>query len=149
MGKFLKPGRVVIVLGGRYAGKKAVCVKTFDEGSKARAFGHCLVAGGQKAPLKVTKGMSKKKVEKRFRVKPFVKYVNYTHVMPTRYSIPADMEPKALVSDAQMDTADGRVEAKKALAALLKEKFQNPTSQVDKSGSGKSALMFLKKKLRF
>ena len=32
MGKFIKAGRVVILLNGRYAGKKAVCVKTFDEG---------------------------------------------------------------------------------------------------------------------
>ncbi len=66
MGKFLKPGRVVILLNGRFAGKKAVCVKTFDDGSKARTFGHCLVAGVQKAPLKVTKAMSKKKLEKRY-----------------------------------------------------------------------------------
>merc|ERR1711920_1164220 len=102
-----------------------------------------------KAPLKVTKDMSKKKRQKRLRVKPFVKYVNYTHVMPTRYSIPTDMEPKSLVSDAQMDTPDGRTEAKKALSGLFKEKFINPVSGVDKSGSGKSALMFLKKQLRF
>lgn len=39
MGKFIKAGRVVICLQGRYAGKKAVVVKTFDEGSKTRAFG--------------------------------------------------------------------------------------------------------------
>merc|ERR1711879_755494 len=151
-GKFLKPGRVVILTSGRFAGKKAVCVKTFDEGSKSRAFGHCLVAGVQKPPLRVTKAMSKKKVDKRLRVKPFVKYVNYTHVMPTRYSIPTDMEPKTLVSDAQMETPDGRVEAKKALAGLFKEKFINPTNSAaekDKTGSGKSALLFLKKKLRF
>jgi large subunit ribosomal protein L27e len=62
MGKFIKSGRVVILLNGRMAGKKAVVVKTFDEGSKNRAFGHALVAGVQKSPLKVTKAMSKKKV---------------------------------------------------------------------------------------
>ena len=48
-------------------------------------------------------------------MKPFVKYVNYTHIMPTRYSIPSDMEAKTLVTDSQMDTPDGRVDAKKAL----------------------------------
>ncbi len=82
-------------------------------------------------------------------MKPFVKYVNYTHLMPTRYTIPSDMEPKALVSDVQMDGRDGRIEAKKALSALFKEKFQNPAGGADKSGGGKSALNFLKKKLRF
>merc|ERR1712232_801183 len=108
-------------------------------------FGHCLIAGVQKAPLKCTRKMSKKKVQKRFRVKPFVKFVNYTHIIPTRYTIPADMEPKTLVTEGQMASADGRVEAKKALAGLLKEKFLNPVSNVDKGGSGKSALLFLKK----
>ncbi|CAD7931669.1 unnamed protein product [Amoebophrya sp. A120] len=151
MGKFLKAGRIVIITSGRMAGKKAVCVKTFDEGSKSRAFGHCLVAGIEKAPLKITTSMSKKKQMKRLRVKPFVKYVNYTHLMPTRYSIPGDMDAKGLVTDAQMENADGRTEAKKTLSGMFKEKFQNPTSSiaVDKSGSGKSAVLFLKKKLRF
>lgn len=151
MGKFLKPGRIVIVTNGRFAGRKAVCVKCFDDGSKARAFGHCLVAGVARPPLKVTRAMSKKKQAKRLRVKPFVKYVNYTHVMPTRYSIPSDMEPKSLINDAQMDTPDARCEAKRALAATFKERFITPvqTSQTDKSGSGKSAVNFLKTKLRF
>eukprot|EP00434_Breviolum_minutum_P046157 symbB.v1.2.041588.t1/scaffold8380.1/size6587/1 len=52
MGKFLKAGRIVVMLQGRYAGKKAVVVKAFDDGSKARSFGHCLVAGVDRAPLK-------------------------------------------------------------------------------------------------
>lgn len=77
MGKFLKQGRIVIVCNGRFAGKKAVCVKTFDEGSRTRAFGHCLLAGLEKCPQKVTKAMSKKKREKRLRVKPFIRYSNY------------------------------------------------------------------------
>merc|ERR1711879_20589 len=137
-GKFLKPGRVVILTSGRFAGKKAVCVKTFDEGSKSRAFGHCLVAGVQKPPLRVTKAMSKKKVDKRLRVKPFVKYVNYTHLMPTRYSIPTDMEPKTMITDGQMDSPESRLEARKALAGTFKERFVNPVnSQTDKAGSGK------------
>ena len=34
---------------------KAIVVKTFDDGSKARPFGHCMVAGIDRAPLKVTR----------------------------------------------------------------------------------------------
>ena len=152
MGKFIKSGRVVIMLNGRMAGKKAVVVKTFDEGSKNRAFGHALVAGVQKAPLKVTKAMSKKKQQKRLRVKPFVKYVNYTHMMPTRYSISStdtSFEAKNMVTDVQMDSASGRTEAKKALAGLFKEKFVQPASATDKNNSGKATVLFLKRKLRF
>merc|ERR1719482_1489700 len=120
---FIKAGRVVVLLQGRYTGKKAIVVKTFDEGSKARPFGHCLVAGVDRAPLKVTKTMSKKKIAKRSKVKPFVKYVNYNHMMPTRYQLPAEVGAQSLVTEQQMDGGDGRVEAKKFVKMLLQEKF--------------------------
>lgn len=45
MGKIMKPGRVVIVLSGRYAGRKAVVVKSYDEGSSDRPYGHAMIAG--------------------------------------------------------------------------------------------------------
>merc|ERR1719281_907517 len=112
MGKFIKAGRVVVMLGGRFSGKKAIVVKTFDEGSKHRSFGHALVAGLEKPPMKVTKAMGKKKVSKRTRVKAFVKYVNYNHMMPTRYQIPAEVEVKSFVTDQQMESPEGRKEAK-------------------------------------
>jgi large subunit ribosomal protein L27e len=59
--KFIKPGKVVVVLSGRYAGKKAIVVKQFDEGTKGREFPHALVAGLDRAPMPVTKAMSKAK----------------------------------------------------------------------------------------
>merc|ERR1712196_10432 len=90
MVKFLKDGKIVVLLQGRYAGKKAVILKTNDDGGKERPYGHCVVAGVAKAPLPITKAMCKptekmkKLVQRRSRVKTFVKIVNYTHVMPTR-----------------------------------------------------------------
>jgi len=147
MGKFIKSGKIVIILQGRMAGKKAVVVKTFDDGTKGRQFGHCLVAGVKRAPLKVTTKMSQKKVEKRTKVKPFVRYINYTHIMPTRYNVPAELEPKSLVSDAQMETPDSRVECKKALAKVFREKFSTPP--VGKDGKHDGGVVFLSKKMRF
>eukprot|EP00965_Chrysotila_dentata_P078415 2583494-Pleurochrysis_carterae.AAC.3 len=113
--KFLKAGKIVLLLSGRMAGKKAVIVKTFDEGTPDRPYGHCIVAGIQKFPLKITKKMSEKKIAKRSRsltvvafalllsanrrasqIKPFIKCVNYNHLMPTRYMI--DLELKSLVT---------------------------------------------------
>lgn len=84
MGKIMKSGKVVVVLGGRYAGKKGLIVKTHDEGSNDRPYGHALVAGINKYPLRVTKKMGKKRVAKRTRIKSFLKVVNYNHLMPTR-----------------------------------------------------------------
>jgi len=49
----IKPGKVVIVLAGRYAGRKAVVVKAFDEGTNEHKFPHALVAGIERYPLKV------------------------------------------------------------------------------------------------
>lgn len=84
MGKFMKSGKVVLVLGGKYAGRKAIIVKNYDEATPDRGYGHALVAGLDKYPLKVTKPMGKKLVAKRSKIKTFVKVINYNHLMPTR-----------------------------------------------------------------
>ena len=69
--------------------------------------------------------MGKKKVQKRSKVKPFVKCVNYNHLMPTRYQLPAEIDTMAFVSDQQMDSVDGRAEAKKLIKGLLQEKLED------------------------
>ena len=97
MKKYLKPGRIVIMLSGRYAGKKAVILKVFYEGTKNRKFGHVLVAGIERAPRRVTKGMSDNKVARRISMKPFVKYVNFNHFVPTRYVVSSQIDIKTVV----------------------------------------------------
>jgi hypothetical protein len=42
-----------VVLNGRYAGKKAVIVKNYDEGTSSRPYGHALVCGLSTYPRKV------------------------------------------------------------------------------------------------
>ena len=96
MGKIMKSGKVVVVLSGRYAGKKGVVVKTHDDGSNDRPYGHALVAGIDRYPLKVTKKMGKKRVAKRTRVKTFLKVLNYNHLMPTRYFRPTPLQMDTL-----------------------------------------------------
>jgi large subunit ribosomal protein L27e len=66
------------------------------------------VAGVERAPLKVSKSMSKKLVAKRSRVKPFIKVVNYNHIMPTRYSIDVDINKKDVVTMANLKDRDRR-----------------------------------------
>ncbi len=53
MVKFLKQNKVVVLLQGRYAGRKAVIVKNFDDGTKERPYAHAIVAGIAKYPRKV------------------------------------------------------------------------------------------------
>ena len=89
----------MILLAGRHAGKKAIVVKQYDEGKKEKKFPHALVAGIERYPLKVTKRMSSKKIERRTKVKPFVKIVNYNHLIPTRYIVSGDIDLKNVVSE--------------------------------------------------
>lgn len=49
----LQPQKVVILLTGRYAGKKAVIVRSYDEGTSGRKYGHAVVCGLSKEPRKV------------------------------------------------------------------------------------------------
>ncbi|CAG8566728.1 9955_t:CDS:1, partial [Racocetra fulgida] len=113
MVKFLKPGKVAIILSGRFAGKKVVIVKNVDDGTKERQYAHAIVAGIERYPLKVTKRMSQKRIAKRSRIKPFIKVINYKHLMPTRYTfeledIKQNVNPECFKEHTQ------RVAAKKA-----------------------------------
>merc|ERR1711962_474700 len=103
MGKFMKSGKVVLVLGGKYAGRKAIIVKNYDDGTQDRPYSHALVAGIDKYPRKVTKPMGKKKIAKRSKIKPFLKVVNYNHLMPTRYSVDVALNKSVVNKDILKD----------------------------------------------
>jgi large subunit ribosomal protein L27e len=100
----------------------------FDEGDKStnKKFGCALVVGVERAPLKITKSMGQKKVTKRSRVKPFVKVINYSHLMPTRYSF--ELEAPAISSETLKD--DGKKkELRQALKKTLEEKYKTGQSK--------------------
>jgi len=122
MPKFLKPGKVVIVLNGRFAGRKAVIVKTFDDGTNGRQYGHCLVAGIERYPLKVTRRMNRKRAEKRSKIKPFVKLINYNHIMPTRYGLDVDL--KKVETDQVYGEKAKRLVVKKDIKKILEERYK-------------------------
>ena len=87
MVKCLKPGKVVVILSGKYAGKKAVIVKVFEEGNGKYKFPHALVCGVARPPRKVTRRMNEKKVNKKTTMQVFTKVINLQHFMPTRFWI--------------------------------------------------------------
>merc|ERR1719199_1882861 len=145
MGKIMRKGRVVILLAGRRSGKKAIIVKSNDDGGKKeRRFPHALVCGIERCPRKVTRAMSATKAERKSRMKPFVKYVNYNHMLPTRFMIKDDFEFRALATEDKMNTAEG----KKGLVKELKSKFMERYMQ-NAGGEKQATADFLFKKLRF
>ena len=136
-------GKVVIVLAGRHAGKKAVVVKTFDDGNSEKRFSHCLIAGLARNPRKITKTMSKKKVEKRTKtMKPFVKYVNVRHIFPTRYVV--DIDLKKAVDEAELVDAERKGDVKKNLKKLFVDRYLNQKEVTSEKKAQGSSYFFQK-----
>lgn len=117
----MKPNKVVLVLNGRYAGKKAVIVKQMDDG---KPYSQALIAGIARYPRKIITRLSKKKIERRCKIKTFVKFVNYNHLMPTRYTVDISFDPKKVSRNALTDPN------RKRLARLeVKQKFEERFKQ--------------------
>ena len=103
MVKFYKPGKIVVVLNGRYAGRKGIIVKSNYESVKDRKYPHCMVVGLSNGPRKPTKknlariqakikklesqenSSDKIKALKSFGV--FIKTFNMSHLLATRYTL--------------------------------------------------------------
>merc|ERR1712187_140480 len=85
MTKFLKPGKVAIITHGRYAGRKAIILKSFDYGSLTKRFSHSLLVGLSKIPRKITKKQPTVVKINKLKIKVFIKMVNHSHLMLTRY----------------------------------------------------------------
>lgn len=122
----MKPGKIVILLQGRYAGKKAVIVQNQDNGTNKHSYGHCIVAGVKRYPLRVKRRMTKKKIASRSSLKPFIKVANYNHIMPTRYTLDIDaFKDKVDVAAFSSPGANAdRPEARKESRGAVKTEFQ-------------------------
>ena len=103
MGKFYKPGKIVVVLNGRFAGRKGIIVKSNYESVIDRKYPHCMVVGLSHGPRKPTrKNIAKlqakiKQLESQEntvdRIKKlksfgvFIKNYNMSHLLATRYTL--------------------------------------------------------------
>lgn len=66
--------------------------------------------------------MGKKMVDKRSRVKPFIKVVNYNHLMPTRYTL--ELEGlKGTVTPETFKEVSQREDAKKTIKKALEDRY--------------------------
>ena len=98
MTRFVKPGRVVLMTNGRFAGRKAVVVQCQDQKTKERKYGHALVAGVKKYPKRVVRGMSKRRIARRSHVGAFLRIVNQKHCFATRYNMDLSKELRGKLS---------------------------------------------------
>ena len=123
MGKFMKPGNVVLVLAGRYSGSKVVTMKNIDDGASDRPCSHALGAGIDRYPGKVTAAMGKKKAAKRSKIKSSVKVYNYNHLMPTRCSVDIPLDKTVVNKDAFRDPALKR-KARRQAKVTFEERYK-------------------------
>ena len=93
MVKCLKPGKVVVILSGKYAGKKAVIVKVNENANDKHKFPHAVVVGVERPPRKVVRAMNEKKINKKTQMKVFTKVMNLQHFMPTRFGMYCLIDP--------------------------------------------------------
>lgn len=79
-------------------------------------------------------------------MKPFVKYVNVRHVFPTRYVV--DMDLKKAVDEADLASAERKVDVKKGLKKIFEDKYlnQKSTGASEKKAAGSN---YFFQKLRF
>ncbi|MCL4161141.1 UNVERIFIED_CONTAM: hypothetical protein GTU68_062480 [Idotea baltica] len=124
MVKIYKPGRVVICLSGKMAGKKAIVVKSNDEGTQDRPYEHALVAGIHRYPRRVTTDMGKTKIAKRSKIKAFVRVINLKHLMPTRYSATDIVFDKANINKETLKDPGKRKQARQLVKFKLEERYK-------------------------
>jgi large subunit ribosomal protein L27e len=68
--------------------------------------------------------MSKARQAKRSKVKPFIKVINYNHLMPTRYTL--ELEGlKGAVTGETFSEVSQREDAKKVVKKTLEERYQS------------------------
>ena len=101
------------------------------------------VAGIDRYPRKVVRAMGKAKMEKRTKIKPFVKVLNFNHLMPTRYSV--DIELKKVVDENSIAQANIK-DTRKTVKTLFQEKYRTQTNKSDRKSAGVS---YFFNKLRF
>ncbi|KAE8789079.1 60S ribosomal protein L27-3 [Hordeum vulgare] len=108
----------------KYAGKKVVIVRVLEEGTRDRPYGQCLVVGLAKYPKKVIRKDSAKKTANKSRVKVFLKLVNFTYLMPTRYTLDVDLKEVVSGAPDSLTTKDKKLTAAKSAKAKLEERFK-------------------------
>ena len=146
MVKFYKPGKIVVILNGRYAGRKGVIVKSNYESVKDRKYPHCMVVGLSKGPKKPTKKNiakmqaqikqleSSDKENAADRVKRlksfgiFIKTYNMSHLLATRYTLKDDLSIAKSV--AKIDELDKKIKEDTA-AVENKEKNKKDENAKD------------------
>ena len=101
---------------------QVVIIQPQDTGNKSHPYPHALVAGIERYPSQITRRMSKARQTKRSKVKPFIKVINYNHLMPTRYTLELEGLKGAVTADTFKEVSQ-REDAKKTVKKAFEERY--------------------------
>jgi large subunit ribosomal protein L27e len=101
---------------------QVVIIQPQDTGNKSHPYPHALVAGIERYPSQITRRMSKARQTKRSKVKPFIKVINYNHLMPTRYTLELEGLKGVVTADTFKEVSQ-REDAKKTVKKALEERY--------------------------
>ena len=79
------------------------------------------MVGIERYPRKVTGKMSQKRISRKSHVKPFVKFVNYNHMMPTRFVMKDDLDFKNVCTE---EKVNGGAEQRKNMKKEIKKQLE-------------------------
>ncbi|XP_075861468.1 large ribosomal subunit protein eL27-like [Microcebus murinus] len=105
-GKFMKPGKVVLVL----ARRRGAITKNIGDGTSDCPYSHALVAGTDHYhPHKVTAATTGKKATTGSKVKDSAKVYNYNHLVSTRYCVDVPLDKTVINKDVKARGGWGKV----------------------------------------
>merc|ERR1719401_1407341 len=94
--------------------------------------------------------MSANQLKRRSNPKPFVKVVNFNHILPTRFQVTGEFsgsagkELKSMVTEDRLASAESRKTLKKEVRTIFRERYNAP----DQSNEKQPAVDFFFQKLR-
>ena len=109
-------------------------------------FPHLLVAGIARNLLAPKRAFNKKKLIKKTSVKPFVKYINQTHVMPTRFVV-NDFADLKDTTEENLKTKDAREALRKKVRESFSNVYRNMPNPKENEKAGHTKFLFTR--LRF
>lgn len=111
-----EPNTIVIVLKGRFAGKKGIVVSSSVENNRYT------IVGIEKVPKEIREDMSERAKQRNLKMKVFVKTLNGGHILATRYK--SDIDLAGIDFDKLSDA-----EQKKQVIEKVKGTFDNAIKQ--------------------
>ena len=93
------------------------------------------------------KELPKEKIEKRMSVRPFVKFINLQHVMPTRYNLDISETLEKAIGNTVLVGSEGKRTVKLEIKKKLEERYK--TLGTGKNEKASSGAQYFFKKLNF